>query len=233
MSHLQLSLCAGQWLCVLIIFYTLWCTAPSRACVLFTVYSYRKQMQEMEKYKRFCRVCCDPLDRKYALLTVSGQLTTVGQVVVQVSELSIGHLKECNAHVYRTCYRSASALKKMEDDVTTRSRAMGDKISAATTFFASFKRVMEMSSPMPLSPSSALRSPLPKRLTSDSTTAVTSVSRALFASSTLQVGTASQWETLKEDGFTLASWKAHKGVLSTEDTLQGIHLVWRKLQRCL
>ena len=50
-------------------------------------------MQEMEKYKRFCRVCCDPLDRKYALLTVSGQLTTVGQVVVQVSELSIGHLK--------------------------------------------------------------------------------------------------------------------------------------------
>ena len=56
-------------------------------------------MQEMEKYKRFCCVCCDPLDRKYALLTVSGQLTTVGQVIVRVSELSIGHLKECNAHV--------------------------------------------------------------------------------------------------------------------------------------
>ena len=81
MSHLQLSLCAGPWLCVY--------TAPSRACVLFTVYSYLKQMQEMEKYKRFCRVCCDPLDRKYTLLTVSGQLTTVGQVVVRVSELSI------------------------------------------------------------------------------------------------------------------------------------------------
>ena len=62
-------------------------------------------MQEMEKYKRFCRVCCDPLDRKYALWTVSGQLTTVGQVVVQVSELSIGHLKECNAHVLSICKR--------------------------------------------------------------------------------------------------------------------------------
>ena len=133
MSHLQLSLCAGQWLC----------TAPSRACVLFTVYSYLKQMQEMEKYKRICRVCCDPLDRKYALLTVSGQLTTVGQVVVRVSELSIGHLKECNAHVCRTCYWSANALKKMEDDMTTRSRAMGDKISATTTFFAFSKRVKE------------------------------------------------------------------------------------------
>ena len=47
----------------------------------------------MEKYKHFCRVCCDPLDRKYALLTVSGQLTTVGQVVVRVSELSVKHLK--------------------------------------------------------------------------------------------------------------------------------------------
>ena len=100
-------------------------------------------MQEMEKYKRFRRICCDPLDRKYALLTVSGQLTTVGQVVVRVSELSIGHLKECNAHVCCTCYRSTNALKKMEDDMTTRSRAMGDKISAATTFFASSKRVME------------------------------------------------------------------------------------------
>ena len=99
------------------------CTAPSHACVLFTVYSYLKQMQEMEKYKRFCRVCCDPLDRKYALLTVSGQLTTVGQVVVLVSELSIGHLKECDAHMCHTCYRSANALKKIEDDVTTRSCA--------------------------------------------------------------------------------------------------------------
>ena len=144
-------------------------------------------MQEMEKYKRFCRVCCDPLDRKYALLTVSGQLTIVGQVVVQVSELSIENLKECNAHVCRTCYRSAKALKKMKDDVTTRSCAMGDKISAATTFFASSKRVMELSSPVPLSPSSALRSPSTKRPTSDITTAVTSVSRALFASSTPQV----------------------------------------------
>ena len=96
-------------------------------------------MQEMEKYKRFCRVCCDPLDRKYALLMVSGQLTTVGQVVVPVSELSIGHLKEYKAHVCQTCYRSANALKKMDDDVTTRSHAMGDKISAVTTFSASSK----------------------------------------------------------------------------------------------
>ncbi len=48
---------------------------------------------------------------------------------------------------------------------------------------------MEMSSPVPLSPSSALCSLLPKQPTSDSTTAVTSMSCALFGSSTLQVGT--------------------------------------------
>ena len=54
------------------------------------VYSYLKQMQEMEKHKRFCRVCCDPLDRKYALLTVSGQLTIVGQVVVGFLSRALG-----------------------------------------------------------------------------------------------------------------------------------------------
>ena len=135
MSHLQLSLCAGQWLCVL--------HPAVHVCCSPYIRSYLKQMQEMEKYKRFCRVCWHPLDRKYALLMVSGQLTTVGQVVVWVSELSIGHLKECNAHVCRTCYQSANALKKMKDDVTARSRAMGDNISALTTFFASSKRVME------------------------------------------------------------------------------------------
>ena len=53
---------------------------------------------------------------------------TVGLVVVQVSELSLENLKECNAHVWRTCYRFTITLKKMEEEMTTRSRAMADKI---------------------------------------------------------------------------------------------------------
>ena len=147
-------------------------------------------------------------------------------------QLSIGHLKECNAHVCRTCYQSANALKKMEDDVTTRSRTMSDNISVATTFFASSKRVWRVLSPVPLSPSSALRSPLPKRPTSDSTTAVR-YGMAGFAQIRNCVESHSCVGNTQRGSIYLGQLEGKQGVLSTEDTLQGIHLVWRKLQRCL
>ena len=59
---------------------------------------------------------------------------------------------------------------------------MADKILAAKTFSTSSKHKIEMSSQVPLSPTSALHSTLPKQPTPDSNTRKTNVSQILLTS---------------------------------------------------
>ena len=158
----------------------------------------------MERYQCFCRVCCNSLDRKYSLLTVSGHLTTIGQAIVQVSELDIENLKGCNAYVCRHCYRSVLALKKLDEDVRSKIRTLDNKISAATTFFTSSKRVIGLSSPVPPSPSSCSRSPLEKRSSGSIATRNPSISRALFTSSMHPISSSSLTSDLPSNQSTLA-----------------------------
>ena len=110
----------------------------------------------MEKYKRFCRVCCGSLDRKYSLVLSTGQLSTVGLALVH--ELDISR-EGGPSYVCGSCYRWVLALKKMEEDVEARKRALRDKLATAKTFFSLSKRVSMLSSPVQHSPSSVARSP--------------------------------------------------------------------------
>ena len=68
----------------------------------------------MEKYKRFCRVFCGPLDRKYLLVLSTSQLSTVGLALAH--ELDI-RAEGGPSYVCGSCYRWVLALKKMEEDV--------------------------------------------------------------------------------------------------------------------
>ena len=56
---------------------------------------------------------------------------------MQVSELSLENLTQV-MHVW---YSSATTLKKKKDDMTTKTCAMGGRISAAMTFFNSSRCV--------------------------------------------------------------------------------------------
>lgn len=133
----------------------------------------------MEKYKRFCRVCCGPLDRKYSLVLDNGQLSTVGLALAHELDISAegGPSYACGS-----CYRWVLALKKMEEDVEAKKRALRDKLAAATTFFSLSKRVTTLSSPVQHSPSSAARSPAAKRSKESSAKENTRFARALFPS---------------------------------------------------
>ena len=82
----------------------------------------------MEKYKRFCRVCCGTLDSdSYVVMKGNGQLTKVGEAMEQISELVTGE-EEGIPRVCKPCYRLVIALKKADDDLAHRKRELNDKV---------------------------------------------------------------------------------------------------------
>ena len=149
----------------------------------------------MEKYKRFCRVCCGSLDRKYSLVLSTGQLSTVGLALAHELDISA---EGCPSYVCGSCYRWVLALKKMEEDVEARKRALRDKLATAKTFFSLSKRVSMLSSPVQHSPSSAARSPAAKRSKESSEKVDTRFARALFPSPMPGVSTLSSVSTESE-----------------------------------
>ena len=148
----------------------------------------------MEKYKRFYRVCCGLLDRKYSLVLSTGQLSTVGLALAHELDISA---EGGFSYVCGSCYRWVLALKKMEEDVEARKRALRDKLATAKTFFSLSKLVSMLSSPVQHSPSSAARSPA-KRSKESSEKVDTRFARALFSSPMPGVSTLSSVSTESE-----------------------------------
>ena len=82
----------------------------------------------MDKYKRFCGICSGLLNRKYSLVSTTGQLSTIREALAD--ELNI--CKEGGSpHVCGSCYRWVLALK-MEEDVEAKKYTLR---ATAMTFY--------------------------------------------------------------------------------------------------
>ena len=72
----------------------------------------------MEKYNRFCRLCCSTLDVKSYLLKKDEELTSVGIAFVRI--LDTREVDDAKARLCKTCYRTVFAVQKADDELRQR-----------------------------------------------------------------------------------------------------------------
>ena len=88
----------------------------------------------MEKYSRFCRVCCEPFkSESYFVMKTTGQLTKLGEAMEKVTDLKLNEERGV-PQLCRTCYRKVMALKKAADDMELRKSDLRSKLSSSGNF---------------------------------------------------------------------------------------------------
>ena len=133
----------------------------------------------MEKYHRFCRLCCSTLDVKSYLLKKDEELTSIGAAFVRI--VDIREVDDAKARLCKTCYRTVFAVQKADDELRQRKTELKVKFLDAQRFFSSSKRVRDLSTPGESSPST--KSPAIKRITEGTPREKAHSARALFSSS--------------------------------------------------